>query len=350
MVAGEFAVLEPYHKLVVMAVNRYVYAKIEESSNNQVVLTDFDLQLNWHWKDGSISLTPTDPRIHFVENAMNIAGKYLQEQSIIIGHFSLTIHSELDDESGIKYGLGSSAAVVTAVVTAILSKYLPYPPSKELIFKLASIAHVVTQKNGSGADIAASTFGGVLLYSSFQADWLLKAYDRSGSLTKLVEDVWPYFSLQRIEIPNSLKICVGWTGKPASTADLVKHILQLKETHPEEFKEFLQNSETALQYILQGIAENNTPLILRGIRLNRIILGAIGMVAGVEIETPLLAKLTELAEQFGGAGKLSGAGGGDCGIAFMPSEEAANNVVAAWRHANIKPLDLSISRDGASIV
>ncbi len=350
MVMGEYSILEPNYKSIVMAIDRYVYANIEESSHNQVVLTDFNLKLNWQWQNETIKLTPDDPRINFVENAMNIVGQYLREQEIMIDHFSLTIHSELDDKSGIKYGLGSSAAVVTAVITAILTKYLPHTPAKELIFKLASIAHVITQKNGSGADIAASTYGGVLLYSAFQAEWLLNAYEQSASITNLIDDNWPYFSLHQIEFPKKLEICVGWTGKPASTGNLVQKILRYQRVFPEEYGQFLYSSKLSLKKILQGIAENDLDLIFKGIQGARLSLYSLGVVSGTNIETPLLKKLSDLSDEFGGAGKLSGAGGGDCGIALMPTKEAANKLIQEWEKAGIKPLDLAISQEGASIV
>src|SRR5690625_6487725 len=87
---------------------------------------------------------------------MTIANHNLSEKSITLDNITLTIKSELDDESGVKYGLGSSAAVVTSVISALLTQFLPEEPSAMLIFKLAAISHVKTQGSGSGADVAAS--------------------------------------------------------------------------------------------------------------------------------------------------------------------------------------------------
>ena len=82
MVAGEFAVLEPYHQLVVMAVNRFVYATIKESSTNKLYLKDFNLYLNWYLSDGKVHIKSEDKRINFVESAMNISYRYLSEKLI----------------------------------------------------------------------------------------------------------------------------------------------------------------------------------------------------------------------------------------------------------------------------
>lgn len=349
MVAGEFAVLEPHHSLVVMAVDRFVYARIEESKVKQLNLKDFDLHLNWHFSDGSIHIESEDSRVGFVESAMNIALRFLNEKNISFNDFTLTVTSELDDESGVKYGLGSSAAVVTSVVTAILTNFLPEKPTKELIFKLSSIAHVKTQRNGSGADIAASTYGGVLQYSSFQADWLLEQYYSAKSIIELINKNWTYLSIRRVDIPHNLTLCIGWTGKPASTANLVNKILDLNRTNQQQYQKFLKDSDKAVSIFLQGLEQENVSLIFKGIKLNRDCLATVGKHANVDIETSLLGKLSDLAEQFGGAGKLSGAGGGDCGIAFLPSKETAQRLMHAWNQTNIKPLNLSIHNDGASI-
>src|SRR5690625_7706145 len=96
---------------------------------------------------------------------MEIALTFLQENNVSWHPFSLSIKSELDDEqSGRKYGLGSSAAVTTAAISVILQAFAPTLATKEVIFKLAAITHINIQGSGSGADIAASTYGGVLAY------------------------------------------------------------------------------------------------------------------------------------------------------------------------------------------
>ncbi|WP_337019560.1 phosphomevalonate kinase [Oceanobacillus massiliensis] len=348
MIAGEFAVLEPNHHLAVMAVDRFVYATIHSSDSNELTLQDFSLyELGWSFKADQVEIASDDSRVGFVSDAMSISCTYLREKKIELAPFSLSIRSELDDESGIKYGLGSSAAVVTSVVSAILHRFLDNP-SSELIFKLAAISHVKTQGNGSGADVAASSFGGLLQYASFQAEWLRNAYVESESISALLEMDWIYYSLQKIEMPKNVYFCVGWTGKPASTSKLVDKILQLKTDHPDAFQSFLEKSDRAVSDFLKGMDEDNVPLLLKGVKQNREALATVGGNADTLIETPLLTKLCDLAESLGGAGKPSGAGGGDCGIAFMPSKEKALELMKAWEEAGIKPLTIQPSRQGAS--
>src|SRR5699024_5616929 len=198
------------------------------------------------------------------------------------------------------------------------------------------------QGNGSGADIAASTYGGVLQYTSFQDEWLLNEYEQTQSITELVKKDWTYLSIRRLKLPENIWVCIGWTGKPASTANLVEKVLALKATNKHLFQKFLTNSQEAVNIFLEGIEKGNIPLILKGITLNRQCLAKVGRDADAEIETPLLGELSDIAEELGGAGKLSGAGGGDCGIAFMPTKETATQLVHTWENRHIKPLDISI--------
>ncbi|GAB3062930.1 phosphomevalonate kinase [Virgibacillus ainsalahensis] len=351
MIAGEFAVLEPHYDLVVMAVDRFVYTSLEDSDLNYLTLEDFQLhELTWGYENNKVVIHSGDPRVRFVQDAMTVASTYLQENSITPTPFTLSVKSELDDESGVKYGLGSSAAVVTSVISAILKKFLPEDPDPALIFKLASISHINTQGNGSGADVAASSYGGFLQYSSFQAEWLKKEYENAKTLTELLEKNWIYHSVEPVNLPKNIHVCIGWTGKPASTKKLVDEILKLKIDNAEQFQQFLNRSEEAVGNFLQGMQEKDTPLLLKGVKQNRQALADVGEKADVAIETPLLATLCDIAEELGGAGKPSGAGGGDCGIAFMPSKEQAEKLMLKWSEAGIKPLSIKPHEHGAAIV
>lgn len=351
MVAGEFAVLEPHQKLVVMAVDRFVFATLQPGLENQLTLENFGLKnLPWHFSNDQVTIDSDDSRTNFVRDAMTIALTYLQENSITPPPFSLTIHSELDDESGVKYGLGSSAAVVVSVLSSILETYLPTSPSEEVLFKLAAISHIKTQGNGSGADIAASVYGGLLEYSSFQAAWLQTAYKQTPLLTDLLQKNWVYFSIRRLKLPENTYLCVGWTGKPASTKHLVDKILHLKKSDPKQFITFLTDSEKAVSTFTSGVDREDLADIFAGIEANRLTLRTIGEQANVEIETPLLGTLSDLARLENGAGKLSGAGGGDCGIAVVSSQKDKESLHAAWEQVNIKPLEIDLHPTGSEVV
>lgn len=351
MVAGEYAVLEENYKSIVMAVDRYVYATIQSSDTNEVFLTDFNLnQLKWHYENKKVNIETIDPRTTFVQEAMGVALLYLEEKDIQPTSFTLTIRSELDDyESGLKYGLGSSAAVVTATISAILTMFLQTKPSKEVIFKLSSIVHVSVQGSGSGADIAASTYGGMIQYISFQANWLLQQLRIMNSITYLVDQPWPFLTIKKLMLPTKLQLCVGWTGSPASTVSLVKKINEMKRKDDYFYNSFLEASTTAVSEIIDAMKTDNKERFLKGIKYNRKALAQLGKDTNVPIETPLLALLSDLATKWHGQGKLSGAGGGDCGIAFLPQKINKNDFYMIWEQKGIQVLDVNIAQEGTEV-
>lgn len=351
MLAGEYAVLEPNYELIVLAVDRFVYGSLTLADANTVSLENYQLMnIPWSFAEDNLQIATDDSRKVYVECAMEIALTYLRENNITWQPFSLAIRSELDDEkSGRKYGLGSSAAVTVTVISVILEKFAPSLATKEIIFKLAAITHIIIQGNGSGADIAASTYGGVLAYKSFQAEWLKKMYEKSPNLTELVESEWKYLHIEPLEFPiNLIKFAVGWTGQPASTGQLVAKILQLKETNPKAFSTFLRDSAVAVEKIKEAIITKNKRMFFQSIDDNHQALATLGKISGAPIETQGLRDLANLTKQVGGAGKLSGAGGGDCGLAFASTNEQITRIKEKWRQANIAPLSLQIHLQGVN--
>ncbi len=158
----------------------------------------------------------------------------------------------------------------------MLARFLPEKPPETLVFKLAAVSHVITQGSGSGADVAASSYGGWLEYSSFQADWLKEAYKSSASITELVQNDWPYFSVEPAQLPEDSYMCIGWTGSPASTSELVGKISMLKTSSPELYNDFLTGSKQAVTIFLQGLNTGDSASVLEGIRQNRRALKVLG--------------------------------------------------------------------------
>ena len=62
--------------------------------------------------------------------------------------------------------------------------------------------------------------------------------------------------------------------------------------------------------------------------------------SGMEIVTPSLSRMIRAAREAGAEAKVSGAGGGDCGVAFVPSMTAAVRLRRSWGSAGFPILDL----------
>lgn len=352
MIAGEYAVLEPNQKAVVVAVNRYVTACIKPSRQNKLSLPQLGLEdITWEINDERVQFSVSDSRLRFIQNSISVVNQFLQEKLSILHPFQLQIKSELDDPlSGKKYGLGSSAAVVVAVTTAILRLHSGGKETLALdeIFKLSAIAHLKTQGSGSGADIAAAVYGGWLEYSAFSPKWILDKLEQGKKLTEIVEEAWPNLFIRPLTPPTMLQLVVGWTKEAAATAPMIKSVQKFRENNLAVYNEFLRESSMSVARLLQSFEINDCTEAINSLEQNRKALLKLGENASITIETAKLKTLCSIAETFGSS-KSSGAGGGDCGIAFLKGDAQTEELYKAWKAADIIPLDLRVSKMGVSV-
>lgn len=354
LIAGEYAVLEPGQRAIVAAIDRYVTVTVTPHPTNCLDLPDLGL-LGVEWRFSGLNPIPDndDARLGFIRQAISVVAAYVPVAEGALRGMRIAVKSELDDDSGRKFGLGSSAAVVVGLVAALLRLVngSGQTPAPMLVYKLAAIAHFRGQGSGSGADIAASTFGGWLSYSSFGPLWLQEELERERPLAVVVDGHWPHLQLNALSLPEGLTLCVGWTGSPAATSDMLVKVRQFQlgaeATARNAYKNFLNSSAAAVTLALEGFSSDNPTAVLAGLTLNYAALQELGSAAQLPIETALLARLALLAAEAGGAGKSSGSGAGDCGIALIGPDRAAG-LQDAWRAAGIQPLGLSVSEHGVA--
>lgn len=334
--AGEYAVIEPGTPAIISAVNRFVHLKISPAQNEGTIYSHQFQPQPVKWKRTSCNQLKLDQQValDFVLEAIRITEKYAQESGKSLSYFHLGIDSELDSNNGKKLGLGSSAAVTVGVVKA-LSKFYHLKLSTLQLFKLAAIAHYNVQGNGSLGDIAASSFTGLIAYYSPDRNWLINQSQQS--MAKLINVKWPHLHIERLS-PPSATLIVGWTGSPASTKYLVNEV---KKRSYAKYNGFIQQSYKCVNDLITAIKEDNFDSIKNLINLNRKLLNELGSFSDVQLETPRLKKLVDIIIKFNGAGKISGAGGGDCGIGFINHSSNKQSIFEHWKQNDILPLELT---------
>ena len=234
-----------------------------------------------------------------------------------------------------KTGLGSSAALVTAFIAALLSYYLPKQDfdittevSKRRLHNLAQAAHCAAQgKVGSGFDVASAVYGGCL-YRRFSPSILSDSADPGSkgfttALRELVEEKsskWDTDILQdAVKVPTGLRLVMCDVSHGSQTPGMVKRVLQWRKENPEEadtiWADLHQANET-LAKELKGMAEEQSfglerlrqcfTRIRQGIRL-------MSEKSGVPIEPPAQTELLDACEAINGVvgGVVPGAGGYD---------------------------------------
>lgn len=342
--AGEYAVVETGYPAIIAAVDKFVTVKINRAEGIGTLQSNrfTDDVIQWQRSNGKLKIDNGANQLEFVLAAINLVEDYAKELGRDLSFYDILVESELDSKSGRKYGLGSSAAVTVATVRALCA-YYDIEIDNLLIYKLASIAHLSVQGNGSLGDIASSTYGGVIYYTSPDRNWILNSIDNM-SLKDLLFSNWPDLIIETLTLPKNGELLIGWTGKPASTSILVDRISYSKAQKASNYAKFLEDSKLCLQNLLVSFKANNLMAIQEQIRVNRNILSDLANFSKVSIETEKLSLLCDIAENYNAAAKTSGAGGGDCGIAFVDKDSKTKQLILDdWKQNNIDNLDLNIA-------
>ncbi|OAP65773.1 phosphomevalonate kinase [Fonsecaea erecta] len=238
-----------------------------------------------------------------------------------------------------KTGLGSSAALVTAFVSALLSFYRSKDaPSHEsqlnhqAIHNLAQAAHCAAQgKVGSGFDVAAAVYGSCL-YRRFTPSILENVGEPTSAgfgerLHRCVDDLnldakWDVeIASQAVQIPESLSLVMCDVDCGSETPGMVKKVLQWRKENMEEatllWTAIQQGQEELCRELrrlvgVQGIEQGFTALgdIILTIRS---LVREMSVKSRVPVEPPVITELLDFCTSLPGVvgGVAPGAGGYD---------------------------------------
>lgn len=353
-ISGEWAILEVGNKGLVAAVNNRVRVSIEAAKEISVTAEEFGIHnAKAAYGSGKVLFHGIDEKqketLKLIGEALSVSLRYLEEHKTDPRTFHLVTNSK-DTQFEVngqlkKVGFGSSAAVVVATITAVLD-FHGHKATKDEIYKLSTIAHYYAQgKVGSAFDVAASTYGGLFVYSRFDPEWLTKKVE-DGALSEIVKEKWPSLVIEELDISKDFHLLVGWTGDSSSTSAMIKQMNEFKAKNKEEYFRLYNRIAGIAKNAIESFKSKKYNDFYLYLIENEDALSKLGEASGVNIETSQLKKLADIAADYGAAGKLSGAGGGDCGIAICFDEVTANNVISAWQDGGLIPLDVTIDRDG----
>ena len=357
-IAGEWAVLEKGNPMIAVAVEKRVFAKIKKSKDRHTYISIRDFKIK-------------NLKALFVDKKLNFEKKLNKKEKKDTLFIKIAIESALSylNEAGFlkietwrekailtktkqikKVGFGTSAASVVATTAGIFKFYgknIKTKASKEKIYKLSTISHYLAQgKVGSGFDTAASTFGGLFVYKRFDPEWLKDQFEKEKSIKEIVDIKWPSFYFRRIKQPKDFNLLVGWTQKTSSTSKMVKDLYHWKEENKLEYEKIIKAIKNLVKKLIIAFQSNHKEKIINLIRKNEEYLKKLGNKSGVNIETKTLALLSKIANENGGAGKLSGAGGGDCGIAVIFDKGKIKKIKKEWKKDKIYFIETKLSKEG----
>jgi phosphomevalonate kinase len=230
----------------------------------------------------------------------------------------------LRDERDQKLGLGSSAAILVASLAALVLSDDPSLDDAALasrIFLPALDAHKAAQGGGSGIDVAASAFGGILLYE--------RSYE-SGARPRITP----------VELPASLFIEVWSSTEAASTAGMLVRVAAFKDAHPSDYAEHIQRlaaAATAARHATSSAA------FVEACREQLLGLSELGVRSGAPIVTADVRAFDRAMTDREAVVLPSGAGGGDVVLVVSCSPLGDRE---AGKPFGFAPLELTLGARG----
>jgi phosphomevalonate kinase len=230
---------------------------------------------------------------------------------------------------GSKLGLGSSAAVLVASLGADAAKRGLDPSDPDVrsrIFRRARESHARVQGGGSGVDVAASTYGGVLRYTLHaNRPWILES-----------------------KLPEGLVIAGFFSGKSAKTSELLALVAELKERDPDGHQRVFANLGYAAELAAKLMENGSIAEFVGAVRVFLDALDELGEMAEAPIVPLSFKRLAIIATEEGGVFLPSGAGGGDVGV-FLGAAQPSENFTERAKVLGMQPLAIGIDRHGLRV-
>ena len=339
---GEYAVLEREQPAILFAVDHYLTCRIQLSlqvgegylSSNSKEMQD------WAYQREAFTIEK-EGNWRYVAAAVEVVEQLLKEMGRTVQDYQIRIESDLVDGDGVKYGFGSSGAVTVATVRALLQFYGFIPKHPLLIYKLAAIAMMRLDSNGSLADLAVNAFGGWVYYQAPDRQWLRQQAATDQLVALLLSD-WSYLRIERLIYPADMTVLVGWTGKPASTDKMV-HQLAVQDKERLAYRDFLARAKQVVAQVRVAFEQQDMLAMQAAVADYRHLLLKLEQQYHLTIETKELTALVTLAQAYQYAAKSSGAGGGDCGVAIGQQGQNAVALAQAWRQQGIKRIKVAVA-------
>lgn len=242
--------------------------------------------------------TPSEDGFSIAAPDLKFVGPALQAWQTRPVHYAFSAFQATRTKS--KVGLGSSASATVAAILAGSEMNNVTLPTEQL-FQHAYQVHHEVQGSGSGLDVAASAYGGWIRF-------------QDGHVTPVAPH--PFLIL--------------WTGISAKTGPRVQQYLRWRERTT-----FLEDSEQLVHQFSKAPIDtlHNAYTLLCDMAQR----------AGIAYDTKELQELSELARDFGGAAKPSGAGGGDCAVVILPPTADCGSFIQQCSLRGYQTIDHSIA-------
>lgn len=330
-ILGEYAVLEGAPALV-MAVDRRVHVSLRAHDEPHCLVSAPGLTAG----SGRFHLGPAGPRwLAGDEAAFRLATHALRAYFGSDGAkppgrpFKLVLDSgalmKHDSGAASKLGLGSSAALTVALCHA-LSYYVASQHEKVVTLTLERLIDIhagLQGRRGSGLDVAASLYGGLIEYSRYPAPRAVPG-----------------------RLPDDVACCFVWSGREAATGSYLAQIDQWRRDREQAYHGALNTLTELARAGAQAARDNDADAFLGSLDEYGAALQALGRASGADILSAPHQRLRALAGRCGVVYKPCGAGGGDIGIGASRDPGALARFRSELVAGDFQPLSLNRERAG----
>lgn len=310
-IAGEYSVLTPGQTALIQFIPIFMSVEVKEASRTQLSSDMFDYSVG------------REPNANYalIQEALNTFEAYCGED---LPNLDLSITGKLERD-GVKFGIGSSGSVVVLTLKA-LAAALQQDLSKDLLFKLASYTLLKQGDNGSMGDLACIVYEDLVAYRSFDRAKIAELIDQM-TLSELLERNWGY-RIRPVEPVLQAHFLVGWTKQAAISKEMVKMAKSRISS------QYLGETEVAVQDAIKALETGDKNLLKSSLQAVSDQLESLSP----DIYVDKLKKLKEAEQGLDAIAKSSGAGGGDCGIAFAFNQASRDILVERWHQEGIELL------------
>jgi phosphomevalonate kinase len=319
VISGEYAVLDGA-PAICMAIDRRARVRVSNAGSDfYTARTSGYVEGEWKFR------IDNNGSFDWIEDQPPAGGLDLLQQIwriiAVDGPFDIELDTSefFDPASHSKLGLGSSAALTAALVTALFG-VTGDPGDAEI--EAVRAHRRLQQGRGSGADIAVSLRGGIIEYRVQEP-----AVCRS------------------IEWPVGLEYAVLWSGRPASTSEKLEKLdaVRRKGGTGASAARLCEASES----VAKAWSGGSTAELLAVLHRYNKALGQFDVDHDLRIFDAGHRELTDAAAKRDLVYKPCGAGGGDAGMVLSTDRRAIAGFIRLAEDSGFKLLDVSLETRGA---
>jgi len=296
IISGEHFVVHGSNALAA-AIDKTVKVYSETSDKNSI-LSRVDNQVF------NIRIKPINP----VSVVRNKILEYLNRKERI----KITIESNIPRGSG----LGSSSAISVATAASIASLF-GEKLDKKTLYNIAFEGEKIIHGNPSGIDVAASVYGGLILFN---------------------KNTVP----TNIDLLNKLQIIVSISGKTRQTSRMINHFTSTSNKLPYHFQSLVHSSSVLTHEAVNCLITQDLEKLGAIINFYNSILSSFGL------GTKITDRMIETCLEHGAYGaKITGAGGGGSIIAIAPLTKI-KIIIDELNSLGFKTFSIELPKQGVS--